>query len=195
MVARWADLLVDYCLRVERGRDDRAQLERARAAAGRGLLQGDRAAGRASARAARDSRAARVLPRAGERGPAGSPAAGGTLRGSEGRGADPDRGRERHPLDEPGRPARQATFDRARDPIRQAARHGALGLDPVPDGRLRRSCRHDPARIRRVRHPGHVPRSSPTRRPPGKSWAAGRPAWSNSWPASRRSASRPTGPT
>ena len=179
---------------VERGETIVAQLERG--SRGRWSRRASRrsCAGRAPAGAARDPRAARVLPRTCQRRAACASAAGGAVRGPEGRGADPDRGRERHPFDEPGRspPAGGLRPGARPDPPGRAAR--ALGLDPVPDRRLRRRRRHDPARIRRVRHPGHVPRS---RRPPGRLARAGPPAGRpgrNSCRASSRSGSRPTEP-
>ncbi len=103
VVARWADLLVDYCLRVEPGRDDRRQRGDPGAAAGRGLLQGDRPPRRPPAGPARAPGTARVLSRGGVRGPTRSRAPRQALRGTVGERAHPDRGRERHPLDEPGR--------------------------------------------------------------------------------------------
>ena len=85
---------------------------------------------------------------------------------------DPDRGRERHPRDEPGRPARQAALDRARDPIRRAAREKRWVLTQYPDRRLRRRRRDEPGRLRGVRRLGDVPR--PAR--PGRGLAGAGPA-------------------
>ncbi len=42
---------------------------------------------------------------------------------------------------------RQAIFERARDPIRQASRRTRWVLDPVSDSRLRGRCQDDAARI------------------------------------------------
>ena len=197
VVARWADLLVDYCLKVERGRDDRAVSSESLA---QPLVEACYKAivlrGGASAGAAGAPRAARVLPRARDRGPTGAlcpPRRSSRPSRSTARiriAAESDT-RSMSRVD----PRRQAIFERARDPIRQAARRARWVLTQYPTAAYAADARMTLAEYEDVRHPRDVPRSARPARRPGKSWGVGRRAWSNSCRASGRSGSRPTAPT
>ena len=103
VVARWADLLVDYCLRVER--DETIVISSAIEA--RPLVE---ACFKAIVQRGGHPLVRLELPglhefflEHAERGPTVSPAAGSALRGPGGRRAHPDRRRKRHSLDEPRR--------------------------------------------------------------------------------------------
>ena len=192
MAARWAELAGRLLPAGRARRDDRDRLERARAAPGRSVLQGIVRPGRPPAPAARDARASRVFPRGGHRRPAfHSPREALFEAQSVDARIRISAENDTHSM---GRvdPRRQAIFDRARDPIRQAASKGRWVLTQYPTALTLRTpaC---PCPIRGFRHPRHVPRPADPRRP-GKSLAAGRRALSNSCRASDRSGSRPTAP-
>ena len=124
MAARWADLLVDYCLGVEPGETivlSSSVLAQPLVEASYKAIVGQ--GGHPLLRLEVPG-APRVLPRKGQRGTTRSSPAGSALRGPEGRGqiriaAESDI-RSMSRVD----PRRQAAYDRARDPIRQAARQG-----------------------------------------------------------------------
>ena len=165
------------------GRDDPDRRRAGGEAAGRGLLSRGGPPRGAPAGPARPARAGRILPPARDRRPAGASAPGGPVRGRDGRRADPDRGRDRPPLDEPDRSRTAGGGRPGARPDPEGREQEALGLDAVSHGRLRRGRRDGPARLRGVRGVGHVPRPPRPGRGLGRArGAAGGPRRS-SWPA------------
>ena len=119
----------------------------------------------------------------------------GAFRGAVGECPDPDRGRQRHSLDEPGRSrvARPSSSGlETRSARLLAAARWVLTQFPTP-------AYAADAKMPLPEYEEFVTRAlfldRPDPRPPGKSWAAGRRAWSNSCRASARSGSKPTEPT
>ena len=133
VAARWADLLVDYCLRVERGETIVLSSSVLAQPLVEACFKAIVRAGRASALAARDPRASRVLPREGQRCPAFAHLPPEALFEAQ-KVAARIRIAAENDIHSMSRidPRRQAAYDRARDPIRQAARHGRWVLTQYP---------------------------------------------------------------
>ena len=195
VIARWADLLVDYCLRVERGEtivigselEARPLVEAAGKAV---ILRGAHPLVRLEIPGlhefflehADDAQLAHLPPSA----IAEAESIDARIRIA----AESDT----HSMSRVD-PRRQAAFERTRDPIRRAVRQKRWVLTQYPTAAYAADAGMTLADYEAFVQCGVVPRPGRPRQRPGRSWAAARRGWWSSCRRSDRSGSRPTAPT